>query len=142
MLRTLGRIPTMIRKLLLFAIVALATLALAAGAEVAMKKPAPPPATLTGEVVDTGCYLARGAHGEKHVDCATKCISEGMPMGLLTGDGKLYLITLNHDNPDPYHKLKDMAGKNVSLTGVVSTRNGVSGIDVTDVKLAAATPAK
>jgi len=132
----------MIRKLLLFAIVALASLALAAGAEVTMKKPAPPPATLTGEVVDTGCYLSRGARGEKHIECATKCISEGMPMGILTADGKLYLITLNHDNPDAYGKLKDMAGKTVSVTGVVNTRSGMQGIDVTDVKLAAATPAK
>jgi hypothetical protein len=132
----------MIRKLLLFAIVALATAALAAGAEVTTKKPAPPPTTLTGELVDTGCYLSHGARGEKHVECATKCISGGMPMGLLTADGKLYLITLNHDNPDPYGKLKDMAGKTVSVTGVVSSRNGMTGIDVTDVKLAAATPAK
>jgi hypothetical protein len=132
----------MIRKLLLIAIVALSTVALAAAAEVATKKPAPPPATLTGELVDTGCYLAHGARGEKHIDCATKCISGGMPMGLLTADGKLYLITLDHDNPDPYNKLKDMAGKNVSVTGVVSTRSGMQGIDVTDAKLAAATPAK
>jgi len=98
--------------------------------------------TITGEVVDTGCYLSHGAHGEKHVSCATKCIGEGMPMGLLTADGKLYLITLNHDNPDPYNKLKDMAGKTISITGVVSTRSGMQGIDITDVKLAAATPAK
>jgi hypothetical protein len=132
----------MIRKLLLFSIAALAMLALAAGAEVTMKKPAPPPATMTGELVDTGCYLEKGAHGEAHVGCATKCISGGMPMGLLTADGKLYLITMNHDNPDPYNKLKEMAGKTVSVTGVVSTRSGMQGIDVTDVKLAAATPAK
>jgi len=132
----------MIRKLLLFSVAALAMLALAAGAQVQTKKPAPPPATVTGELVDTGCYLERGARGEKHVDCATKCISGGMPMAVLTADGKLYLVTMNHDNPDPYNKLKEMAGKTVSVTGVVSSRSGMQGIDVTDVKLAAATPAK
>ena len=93
----------------------------------------------TGEVVDTGCYLAHGARGAKHTECATKCISEGMPMGLLTGDGTLYLITLNHDNPDAYNKLKKMAAKNVTVTGTLSERNGIKGIDVTAVKLAAAT---
>lgn len=92
----------------------------------------------TGEVVDTGCYLAHGARGAKHVECATKCISEGMPMGLLTEDGTLYLITLNHDNPDAYNQLKKMAAKTVSVTGTLSERNGIKGIDVTAVKLAAA----
>src|SRR5437867_357566 len=59
--------------------------------------------TITGEVVDTGCYIAHSARGEKHVSCATKCINQGMPMGLLTSDGTLYLVTLNHDNADPYN---------------------------------------
>ena len=94
--------------------------------------------TLTGELVDTGCYLGHGARGEKHVSCASKCIANGMPMGLLTADGSLYLITLNHDNADPYNKLKDMAGKKVKVTGTVMTRNGMKGIDVTDAVLATA----
>src|SRR5574341_1558654 len=59
------------------------------------------PKSLTGEVVDTGCYLGHAARGAKHVSCATKCIMGGMPMGLLTNDGTLYLLTMNHDNPDP-----------------------------------------
>jgi len=129
----------MIRKLVLFAIVALVSTTLAVGAQETAKKA---PTTLTGELIDTGCYLGHGARGEKHIECATKCINNGMPMGLLTGAGKLYLITLNHDNPDPYNKLKEMAGKTVSVTGVVSVRAGMQGIDVTDAKLAAAEPAK
>jgi hypothetical protein len=96
------------------------------------------PKTLTGELIDTGCYLAHGARGEKHVECATKCINEGMPMGLLTSDGALYLLTMNHDNPDPYNQLKTMAGKTVSVTGMVATRSGMKGIDVASVKEAEA----
>ena len=130
----------MIRKLTLLAIAALASLALVAAADEAAHKKAP--STMTGEVVDTGCYLAHAARGEKHIDCATKCISGGMPMGLLTSNGKLYLLTLNHDNPDPYNQLKEMAGKTVSVTGVVNVRAGMQGIDVTDVKLAAAEAGK
>jgi hypothetical protein len=94
--------------------------------------------SLTGEVVDTGCYLAHGASGEKHAGCATKCIAGGMPMGLLTADGSLYLLTLNHDNADPYNKLKGMAAKKVTVTGVVFERAGMKGVDVSAVKLAAA----
>ena len=97
--------------------------------------------TLTGELVDTGCYLGHGARGAKHVECATKCISGGMPMGLLTSDGTLYLLTMNHDNADPYNELKTMAGKMVSVTGMVMTRSGMKGIEVASYK-AAETAAK
>ncbi len=96
------------------------------------------PQTLTGEVVDTGCYLGHAARGAKHVECATKCIAQGMPMGLLTSDGKLYLLTMNHDNPDPYNQLKEMAGKTVSVTGMVMTRAGMKGLDVSEFRAAEA----
>ncbi len=90
--------------------------------------------TITGEVVDTGCYLGHAARGAKHVECATKCINQGMPMGLLTSSGTLYLLTLNHDNADPYNDLKMMAGKTVSVTGTVMTRGGMKAIDVSAIK--------
>jgi hypothetical protein len=90
--------------------------------------------TITGEVVDTGCYLGHAARGEKHVSCATKCINQGMPMGLLTSTGTLYLLTLNHDNADPYNALKAMAGKMVSVTGTIMARGGIKAIDVTEFK--------
>lgn len=131
----------MIRKLFVLVLVGGLGLAASARAHDMAGMPKSRPATITGEVVDTGCYLAHGARGEKHFSCATKCIGNGMPMGLLTADGRLYLLTLDHDNPDPYNKLKDMAGKNVAVTGSVIERSGMKGIDVTDAKLAAAVPA-
>lgn len=100
------------------------------------------PKTVTGEVVDTGCYLGHAARGAKHVECATKCIANGMPMGLLTKDGTLYLLTMNHDNADPYNQLKEMAGKTVSVTGTVMTRSGMKGIDVAEVRPATEPSAK
>lgn len=92
--------------------------------------------TITGEVVDTGCYLGHASRGEKHVSCATKCLQQGMPMGLLTSNGTLYLVTLDHDNADPYNSLKDMAGKTVSVTGEVMTRSGMKGIEASAVRVA------
>jgi len=91
---------------------------------------------VTGEVIDTGCYMAHGAMGEKHASCAAKCIAGGMPMGLLTENGSLYLITMKHDNPDAYNKLKDMAAKKVVLTGMTAERSGMKSIDAVAVKLA------
>src|SRR5205809_3436234 len=81
--------------------------------------------TITGEVVDMGCWLGHAARGEKHISCATKCLDQGMPMGLLTSNGTLYLVTLDHDNADPYNRLKTMAGKDVVVTGEVLNRSGM-----------------
>lgn len=107
-------------------------------ADKAMSMKAKPAAetTLTGEIVDTGCYISHGARGAKHKECAAKCISEGMPMGLLTADGTLYLITMNHDNADAYNAAKNMAAETVLATGTVSERNGVKAIDLVAVKVA------
>jgi hypothetical protein len=115
------------------ALTLVATNALAAGTE---GKAAAKTKTVKGEIVDMGCYLAHGARGADHKSCATKCISSGMPFGLLTADGKLYLLTLNHDNPDPFNKCKDMAAETVEVTGALAQRNGMMAIDVSDVKAA------
>jgi hypothetical protein len=88
-------------------------------------------ATLKGEVVATGCYLGHAARGSKHTECATRCLRGGMPMGLLTSDGTLYLITMNHENAGPYNRLRMMARKTVSVTGTLMTRAGMKAIDVT-----------
>jgi len=92
------------------------------------------PVVVTGEIVDTGCYLGHAARGAQHAECAMKCVNGGMPMGLLTANGAVYLITMNHDNPDAFNKLKTMVGKTVAVTGAVMTRGGMKGIDVTSFK--------
>ena len=99
---------------------------------------APKQVTIKGEIVDTGCYLGHGARGEKHKGCASKCIAGGMPMGLLTSDGTLYLLTLDHDNADPYNQAKDMAAQTVEITGTMLSRSGMKAIDVSGVKPLAA----
>ena len=97
------------------------------------------PATISGELVDMGCYVGHGAAGEKHAECAAKCIAGGMPMGLLTKEGNLYLLTMAHGNADPYNKLKDMAGKQVKVTGPANERAGMKTLEVASAE--GATPA-
>ena len=58
-------------------------------------------------------------------------------MGLLTKEGELYLLTLNHDDAAPYAKVKEMAGRTVSVTGTMMTRAGMKAIDVSAMKMAA-----
>jgi hypothetical protein len=55
--------------------------------------------TLVGEIVDYSCYLQLGKHGAKHRDCGQKCLRNGMPIGLLTKDGKLFLLMEEEHDP-------------------------------------------
>jgi len=55
--------------------------------------------TVVGEVVDYSCYLQLGKHGTKHRDCGQKCLRNGMPIGLLTKEGKLYLLMEEEHDP-------------------------------------------
>lgn len=55
--------------------------------------------TVVGEIVDYSCYLQLGKHGAKHRDCGQKCLKNGQPIGLLTKEGKLYLLMEEEHDP-------------------------------------------
>ena len=87
---------------------------------------AAPTKTVKGEIVDLMCYLDHGAKGEKHKGCAGKCIENGGPVGLLSGDD-LYLVIGNHE---PMNKeLASKAAQTVTLKGKVVERNGMKMIE-------------
>jgi len=92
------------------------------------------PKTISGEVLDMSCYMASGAHGDGHKSCAVTCIKGGSPMGLLTSDGKVYLLVENHDKKEAYADAKTHAGEQVTVTGTVSEKGGVQGIVVNEIK--------
>jgi hypothetical protein len=54
---------------------------------------------VVGEIVDLSCYLQVGKHGGKHRDCGQKCLRNGQPIGLLTQEGKLYLLMEEEHDP-------------------------------------------
>jgi hypothetical protein len=91
-------------------------------------------ATVKGEIVDLGCYLGHGATGADHKGCALKCIAGGMPMGLLTSDGELYLLTMSHTNADPFNAAKEMAAETVTVTGPVHSRDGMRSLEVSTIQ--------
>jgi len=80
--------------------------------------------TVTGEVLDMACYIDHGAHGEKHAGCAKGCIESGLPVGIKSGDGKVYLIIGEHK---PLNKeLAQYAAKTITVKGKLVTRDGIS----------------
>ncbi len=80
--------------------------------------------TVKGEVLDMACYLDHGAHGEKHADCAAKCIRSGLPVGVKTEDGKVYLLIGEHKPLND--QLADLAGKTVTFHGKAVSRDGIN----------------
>jgi len=111
------------------------------------------PITVSGEVLDLSCYLARGLSGPLHRDCAKQCLAAGVPMGLMTADSTMYLLTQNHGRamapgtfagtPDMYAQVKEWASLQVEVNGATGFRNGVRVLEVTRAKLVPVpTPAK
>ncbi len=87
-----------------------------------------------GEIVDMACYVTSGAKGSDHAGCAKVCVKNGQPMGLLGDDGTLYLLYANHKNGEPFETAKEHAGSKVRVSGKLSTRDGIKGIQVDAVK--------
>lgn len=56
-------------------------------------------ATLTGEIVDSKCYLGvmNPGQGKVHRDCASRCISGGIPPIFATSDGREQLLLVGTD---------------------------------------------
>lgn len=85
--------------------------------------------TVTGEVIDVSCWLQLGKRGEAHIPCGQKCVRNGQPIGLLTDQGKLYLIFPEEHHPrrDGTVSLKErfaeLMGKRVQVTGMATTWN-------------------
>ena len=114
---------------MLIAVIPVLALALASPALLAAET-----GTWSGEVLDLACYMANGAHGADHADCAKTCVKKGQPMGLLTDDGTLVLLAADHKDGAPYEALKDMAGHKAEVTGVMSESAGVKMVTVTGSK--------
>ena len=91
--------------------------------------------TVTGEILDMKCYMASGAHGPDHKECAAKCVKGGSPMGILADDGKVYLLIEGDEGSAAFEEAKKHAGETVTVTGTLSEKNGVQALIVTEVKM-------
>jgi hypothetical protein len=86
--------------------------------------------TLVGEIIDVSCYLQLGKHGAKHRDCGQKCLKNGAPIGLLTKDGKVYMLIDEEHDPrrDGLTTFRQAAIENMAnimeVTGTLSEVEG------------------
>jgi len=91
--------------------------------------------TLTGEVLDLSCYLGHGAAGGGHMKCAKACLTDkGAPAGLLTKDGKIFLLVQSHEGEKAYKALCALGGEQAKVTGTKNDKGGLQAIVVDKVE--------
>src|SRR5262252_113433 len=88
---------------------------------------------VTGEVLDMTCYIASNLSGPDHAKCARDCIRSGLPAGIKSQDGKVYLLT-----GGPGHSINaevaDYAAKTVTIKGKQTVRNGFAQLQVEEIR--------
>jgi hypothetical protein len=102
------------------------------GTMTAPPAPAQDDVTVSGEVIDMSCYLSKGSKGSQHKACAQLCAKKGVPIGILTEAGDVYLLIDDHNNPDPYEALKKLAGEQAEVKGKKYSKGGVQSILVVE----------
>ncbi len=104
----------------------------------------PKPIKVRGEILDMGCFVARGLRGPMHRDCAMKCLSSGVPMGLITADSVVYVLTQVHGRamtpesyqiPNAFEICKQWPAQTVEVSGYAFTRDGVRIMEVSKATL-------
>jgi hypothetical protein len=90
--------------------------------------------TIQGEIVDLACYLSKGSRGPSHRVCAQKCAERGIPIGVLTDDGNLFLLLEDHSDEEPYEDAKKLAGDRAEVKGKKFSKPGIVGIVVEEIK--------
>lgn len=102
-----------------------ATVALAVALLAAGSPATDGPVSVTGEVVDSACWIKSGAHGESHRTCAQKCADAGIPLALVedTGGQLVWLASVD-DAETPNAALRPFAGRRVTITGTWAERGG------------------
>ncbi len=84
-----------------------------------------PAGSVTGEVIDSACYIKSGAKGEGHAKCAQSCAESGIPLAILEdGTNKVVWVASKADMETPNDKLKPYAGKKVTVKGTWAERGG------------------
>ena len=87
---------------------------------------------VTGEIVDMMCYVDHNAMGEKHGgSCGSTCIKGGGPVGIVSNDGKAYLVVGEHKPMND--QLAEYCGKTITLKGKLADRGGIAMLENAEI---------
>jgi hypothetical protein len=98
--------------------------------------------TVTGQVVDMGCYkMDKSNVGNDHKmpkgdtkDCAVGCAKAGRPMAILTSEGKVYQLA-GGLAAEKNAKIVPHVGHTVEVTGDVMDHDGTTMITADSLKM-------
>ncbi len=104
---------------------ALLVLAFATAAQAA----APTRVTVTGEVIDSWCYITEIMYGEgtAHHQCALWCAAGGIPVGILGDDAQVYIVLKMEDDATSVANpsIMRIQSSRVSVEGDLFERDGM-----------------
>ncbi len=93
--------------------------------------------TVTGEVVDTWCYVTEimYALGTAHFQCAVWCAVGGIPVSVLGDDGNVYVVLKieGDDTSVANPRIIKIQSRKVTVDGDLYERDGVKYLIVTKV---------
>ena len=97
--------------------------------------------TVTGEAIDTWCYFSgvmggpEAVVGSAHHTCALWCAAGGIPVGLLTEDGTVYMVLkiAGVDAANGGDMLMTIASHEITAEGMHYVRDGVNYLIVNEV---------
>ena len=96
---------------------------------------------ITGEVVDTWCYFSgvmggtEAVSGSAHHTCALWCAAGGIPVGVRTEEGKVYMVLKIEDEDPiaPTDTVMEIASDQITAKGRHFIRDGVDYIIVSKI---------
>jgi hypothetical protein len=83
--------------------------------------------TLTGEIVDSKCYLGvmNPGQGKVHRDCAARCLSGGIPPLFITSDrGEQFLLVDLEGRPLDHPALREFVSEPITIRGELLEAGG------------------
>lgn len=93
--------------------------------------------TVTGEVIDSWCYLSEimWAEGSAHHRCAVWCARGGVPVGILGEDEEVYILLMMESDPGVIGNkaIFRMQTNEVVVTGDLYERDSVKYLAVNEV---------
>lgn len=94
--------------------------------------------TITGQMIDMACYFKHDSNGAEHKQCARECAQKGLPMAILSDDGKIYqILGSGHDDLKTVNAaFLDYVEEKVVAVGQVYEKNGANVIVIAKIKKA------
>lgn len=80
--------------------------------------------TVTGEIVDSKCYLGvmNPGQGKVHRDCAARCLSGGVPPIFATSNGDQFLLVDSEGHALGHDALRDFVAEPITIHGELFER--------------------